>query len=315
MSNVLTDEARYKAGKSQMGTFLSNQYLMWRIVSVKSIRKIILTADEFYTDILPEEITQDEDVVNNEIRNGWLYEAMAQSEQAIEDLFSLLKNSTDIAYFAKNVVNYRATEVKNYIWNFKYDDIEYFMEQFKLPFFDLDDAEAWGEHQDVFEEYKKSVLLMQDYLKRLIQYHKHYYLDYCQYKHGMAVALKPFGKAHTAEEKRENLLEGALMTFDNYSIGKRMKNGTPPLLAFTLTPEVQPFLRSLHDEQNLLHYTTHLINVDEVVKITEMAYTLESVVWENLLKRSNITDEDTIHEWAFPLENYRRHIVIGFPVE
>ena len=68
MSNVLTDEARYKAGKSQMGTFLSNQYLMWRIVSVKSIRKIILTADEFYTDILPEEITQDEDVVNNEIR-------------------------------------------------------------------------------------------------------------------------------------------------------------------------------------------------------------------------------------------------------
>ena len=131
MSNVLTDEARYKAGKSQMGTFLSNQYLMWRIVSAKSIRKIILTADEFYTDILPEEITQDEDVVNNKIRNGWLYEAMAQSEQAIEDLFSLLKNSTDIAYFAKNVVNYRATEVKNYIQNFKYDDIEYFMEQFK----------------------------------------------------------------------------------------------------------------------------------------------------------------------------------------
>ena len=108
-----------------MGTFLSNQYLMWRIVSVKSIRKIILTADEFCTDILPEEIIQDEDVVNNENRNGWLYEAMAQSEQAIEDLFSLLKNSTDIAYFAKNVVNYRATEVKNYIWNFKYDDIEY----------------------------------------------------------------------------------------------------------------------------------------------------------------------------------------------
>ena len=85
---------------------------MWRIVSAKSIRKIILTADEFYTDILPEEITQDEDVVNNKIRNGWLYEAMAQSEQAIEDLFSLLKNSTDIAYFAKNVVNYRLPKLK-----------------------------------------------------------------------------------------------------------------------------------------------------------------------------------------------------------
>ena len=46
---------------------------------------------------------------------------MAQSEQAIEDLFSLLKNSTDIAYFAKNVVNYRATEDKNYILNIKFN--------------------------------------------------------------------------------------------------------------------------------------------------------------------------------------------------
>lgn len=317
MPNELTEKARYTAGKSQLVTFLSNKYLLWRIVAVKSIRKLLLEADDFYKDILTDAMQPDAsvDVVNHEIRNGWLYEAMAQSEQAIEDLFSLLKNSTEIAYFAKNVVNYRAPEVKQYIWNFDCNNIEYMMEQFKLPYFPLDDAQAWGEHQDVFQIYKESVLLMQDYLSRLIQYHKRYYLDYCQYKHGMAVALRPFGKSHKHNEKPENLLEGVFMTFDNYSVDKRMRTGEIPQLAFMLTPEVQPYLVALHNEQNLLHYTMHHADIEEAVKITEMAYTLEAVVWENLIKRSETSDEDTIHEWAFPLIDYRKQAVIGFPVD
>ena len=105
------------------------------------------------------------------------------------------------------------------------------------------------------------------------------------------------------------------MTFDNYSVDKRMKNGMLPQLNLWLTPEVQQHVRSLHDEQNLLHFSMHHINIDEVVRITEMAYILELAVWNNLIRRSNITDEDTIHEWVFPTDDYNKHIVIGFPAE
>lgn len=43
------DRERYLAGKAQMKVFDSNQYLYWRVGAVKSIRKIIFDADNFYT--------------------------------------------------------------------------------------------------------------------------------------------------------------------------------------------------------------------------------------------------------------------------
>lgn len=312
------DKERYLAGKAQMKVFHMNQYLYWRVVAVKSMRKMILQAENFYKEAeidLSFGVPGDEevDIVNNQIRNGWLFEAVSQAEQAIEDVFSLLKNSSDIAYFAKNVVNYKANQVKDYIWKFDTNNLEYIMQEFGLPYFPLD--EPW-ENQDVFEQYKQSVLLMQEYLRDLSEFHKKYYLDYCQYKHGMSVALCPFGKQYFKNEKEWNLLEGALMTFDSYTVGKRQQaSGSLPQMAMNLTPEIQPYVSRLHEEGNLLHFSMHVVNIDNIVRITEKAYTLLSIIWVNLLKRCEMTDEDTIREWAFPLEDYKEYMNIGFPYE
>ncbi|MDE7324965.1 MAG: hypothetical protein K2N63_01590 [Lachnospiraceae bacterium] len=319
---VYGDMERYLAGKAQMKVFRSNQYLYWRVAAVKSMRKIILSADEFYCD-LEDELSFDKledvsaedqaDIVNNEIRNGWLFEAVSQAEQSIEDLFSLLRNSGDIAYFAKNVVNYNATKVKKYIWEFKTDEIEYIMQEFKLPYFSLDDP--W-ENQEVFDYYRKSVLLIQQYLQELIAFHKKYYLDYCQYKHGMSVALCPFGKHRTKSEEKGDLRKGVLMTFDSYTVDKRYGvSGELPQMAMCITPEIGSYVSRLHQEGNLLHYSMHVVNIDEVVRITEKAFTLFNIVWTNLLKRCELTDEDEINEWAFPLDNPRKYFVIEFPIQ
>lgn len=94
------NEERYRAGKAQMKMFNANQYLYWRVAVVKSIRKIMLNLEDFYRDLEDEllfdvdaDLAVDErpDIVNNQIRNGWMFEAVSQAEQAIEDLFSLLK--------------------------------------------------------------------------------------------------------------------------------------------------------------------------------------------------------------------------------
>lgn len=323
----LTDAARYLAGKSQMNTFLSWQYPEWRVVAVRSIRKIILQGESFYEDILSDFADQDsvKDSVSNEIRNGWLFEAVSQAEQAIEDLFSLLKNSNDIAYFARDVVNYSAPKVKDYIWNFKTGEISYILGQFGLPCFPIDGSEPW-ENEEVYNAYKDSILLMQKDLTRLVAFHKKYYLDYCQYKHGMAVALNPFAGNKLTEDPSRNIdkqefqdrnpLEGALTTFDSYSVDRRAKSaGGLPQIGLWLTEAVQPYVRSLHDEQNLLHYSMHVVDIDEAVEITEIAYQLESVVRHNLIKRSEITDEDKIREWTFPTTEKGKILVIGFPMD
>lgn len=316
------EEERYQAGKAQMEIFRSNQYLFWRVVAVKSIRKILFHANEFYDDLKEDindnisESLQDEempDFVNGQIRNGWFFEAVSQAEQAIEDLFSLLMNSKDIAYFAKNVVNYNAVKVKNYIWGFQTDNIEYIMGEFKLPYFPLD--EPW-ENQEVFDYYKESVLLIKKYLFDLTSFHKNYYLDYCQYKHGMSIALCPYGRQHTKSMGECNSSEGCLMTFDSYSVGKRHQvSGELPLLGMNLTSEIQPYVSRLHEEGNLLHYSLHVVNIDDIVRITEEAFTLLNILWVNLMKRCEMTDNDSIQEWAFPLKDYKHYINIGFPVE
>ena len=321
----LTNESRKRAGISQMEFFYQNQYLFWRVAVVKSIRKILKTSDSFYED-LEDELRFDQsqlplqertDVVHNQIKNGWLFEAVAQAEQGIEDLFSILKNAKDPSFFAKDVITYKVGKISGFIREFEAYDLQAILNIFDLPYFPLN--EPW-ENIEVFETYQKSVLLLQSYVKELAEFHQKYYLDYCQYKHGMAVALCPFGrsdkKGDCQEEKRAQWGEGALMTFDNYNVSKRMK-GTKilPQLNLYMTEYTQPYLRQLHDEENLLHFSVHLVDINEVVKITEKAFTLLNVFWVNLLKKNEYTESDTIREVAFPLEDYKGVVYIGFPMD
>lgn len=48
MSNVLTDEARYKAGKSQMGTFLSNQFYKSHLILFLAVCQILYQMAWYY---------------------------------------------------------------------------------------------------------------------------------------------------------------------------------------------------------------------------------------------------------------------------
>lgn len=121
----LTEKEKFEAGKAQMYQYLDSQYLAWHIVAVESIKKLILNLDDFYSDITgenqPLSIVEHEQI-KNEVRIGWIFEALSHAEQAIEDLFSFLMLSKNIDTFVKNVVNYNATDVKRYIWNFKTND-------------------------------------------------------------------------------------------------------------------------------------------------------------------------------------------------
>lgn len=97
----MTREERFKASREQIETYYYSQYFEWRLVAVKSIRKILLELDQFYKDDIKEYekyYKDDVDVLHLQIRNGWFFEAVSQAEQAIEDLFSVLMNLRDISF-------------------------------------------------------------------------------------------------------------------------------------------------------------------------------------------------------------------------
>lgn len=294
-----------------MRQYLVNQYPEWHIIAIKSIKKIITHPEEFYEDLISND-GDDADFIKKdnlfrEIRNGWLYEAVSHAEQSIEDLFSLLKCAESPDYFIRDVVVYKANEIKNYIWNFKSDDLKFVIEQFHLPYYDISTDKEW-EHKNVFEAYKSSVLLLQRYVKELIKFHKYYFLDYCQYKHGMSVALR------FNSQELDKPTVGAFKTYDSYKIDVRMNQTKEvPALAMDCVPEIMPYLSDLHNEKNLLHYTLHVADLDEFAEIAEKALILLNMLRTNLFTMIDWDGTEKVREYAFPMKNRKKLMRIGFP--
>lgn len=310
----MTDDEKLIAGNHQMRYYLACQYPMWRVAMIKSIKKILENADDFYEG-LKYELRQSDDengdkTVHTEIKNGLYFEALSQSMQAIEDLFSMMKYALDISTFVKSVVVYRAGEVTKYIREFNTENLEYMTEQMQLYYFPLD--EPWDK-VEVFEAYKKSILLIQAYLKKLISHHQKYNLHYNQYKHGQAVAMRPFAKP--PEDATDTMSEAGLMAFDSLPFQKRLKPNAP--LPAMMIPDFHPsiggYVRELHDDGNLLHADLKVICIDELVEVAEMACILQNAFVANLRERCDIKDSDPFIKQYFPIANCHRLAVIGFP--
>ena len=219
----MTDNERLVASIDQIKAFHYSQFTRWNLAAVKSVQKILLGLDDFYSNIVPdlEYDGEESDIVHCQIRNGWLYDAVGHAEQAIEDLFSVMMSFKELATFTKDVLYYRAGDVVKYIRNFDTDDVKYLAEQMGFCYCPIDENDPeyvkWG-NADTFEQYKKSIQLTQGYIKEMQSFHQKYYDDYCQYKHGLSVALAPMqnplkkGDKEGLNKTMENPLEGGSLT-------------------------------------------------------------------------------------------------------
>ena len=184
-----------------------------------------------------------------------------------------------------------------------------------MPYFPLEDP--W-EKTDVFEEYKDAVLLTKEYVRELQRFHRKYYQDYCQYKHGLSVALtpmqKPLMKFDDNGSLNENPLENGLLTFHQGTISQYEKRtGSLPAMGMLLKPGIHQHIRELHDEENLLFFTVHHVDMKEVVAVTEHACILLNTLWKNIIWRCEETDTDEFHRVAFPVKDMNHVCETGFP--
>ena len=316
----MTDEERKKASIEQIGTYCRSQYSKWHIAAVKSIKKIMLDIDEFYKDISVElePSSDDRDIVYGPIRNGLIYEAVVHCIQSIEELFALVMCLKDYSFFARDVVVYSPTAVKDFIRDFDCDNIEDICLKFRYPYFELD--KTW-ENKEVFDAYKEAVLLTKEYLNELKGYHKRYYEDYCQYKHGLSVGLNPMETPLMKKDTERHAhimdspLKGALFTFHNYTVDKyKKRTGEIPAPMILLKPAMQKHLSELSKEGNLLYSVVKPVDIEETEKVTAYASILIDVLWNNII---NICENDNkkIQNIYFPTDSLKICKVIGFPVE
>jgi len=254
----MTPAQRTKASVDLTLTYIQNYYPDWRLTKVLTIKKLLADRYEFYKDFIQDvKYHQDETgeaTIAQEIRNGLYFDAISQCVQYVEDLFALINAAQKPDYFIKNIITYDAGKVTNLIKSFNANlsakrISEAFHFPHDLPFTTDDDKKDFDQHADY----------LLNLVKDVVKFHRDYEYFHNQYKHGLAVAMRPFGNMYNQkqiDEDKKGEFKPYLTVYDNRELSLAAKKGTfksnHAALMVGFTDNVRPFIGSLSKESNFI---------------------------------------------------------------
>lgn len=250
LRNKMNEEERLKASIDQTEHFLSCYFVNWRLAKILINEKVLNSKYEFLDEIAEEVVlkpTPKESLIANELTNALQFDILSNAIQYIEDLFALLRAGQKKEFFIRDIITYRAGKVTKLIE--QEHSQKRLCELFLIPEpFEFDE----GEIKDV-------MLDGLDRLQKRINWLRKFYLDnsfhYTQYKHGLTIALKPFGD-RTPEQIKNDKVKSQnkpfLVALDNLSV-KRKKFDDYMMLP-NMTKNVIRHVGELHKEDNLLRF-------------------------------------------------------------
>jgi hypothetical protein len=274
----MNKEQRRKASIDLTLTYLLSYYADWRLAKVLTIEKLLSERHDFYKDIVLDVKNHGDNngaaTIAQEIRHGLYFDAIAHCVQYVEDLFALIKAAKQPDYFVRHIITYKAGEVTNSIKNFKIStksisEIYHFPQELKF---------TETKDQSAFDEGAKNLTRLTE---EIITFYKGYEFFYNQYKHGLSVAMRPFGNLYTDEQIAKD--KGGdntpyLVVYDSLNLEAASSKGTFNVSHGVLMPgfteNVRPFIGDLSKENNFLrfvfppdipHFSMHLL-VDHAKK-------------------------------------------------
>lgn len=283
---------------------------------MRSIKKILLNIDTFIDDDLLRDFPKEDrvDLRYNQIRNGFMYEAAAQSIQGIEELFALIYNSKKLNDFTKNHIKYKASIISGYIKKKDWNTEDYVLAEFGLPKLSKDECNA-----DVFELYRDKVELLMKNVRDIRSFYIRYARVYNQYKHGVKVGMRPYGygsiSAEAIEEIRKNPLRTVLYVFAN-GFGNIPQLESAPAIAINLHPETGSIqneleiMNELQKTKEMLATELEPFDVQNAIDIATRAAELTSMVWTNIGYRVDGNAEGDSRKYAFPTTEMFRQMII-----
>lgn len=255
----MTPEQRLNASIDLTLTYFNSYYGEWRLTKVLTNKKILEERYDFYKEISSEVRKWDdkdgEATIAQEIKHGLYFDSIAQCVQYVEDLFALIKAAKKPDYFIRNIITYKAGEVTNAIKQFKANP-DRISKDFHFP----PDLPIDNEEDKVF--YDQGVEKLTKMVSDLVKFYKGYWFFYNQYKHGLAVAMRPLGNLYTPEqvenEKKENREPHYLVVYDNLNIKAAASKGTYKschgIFMPGFTDNVRPLIGELERHNNFLRF-------------------------------------------------------------
>lgn len=255
----MTPEQRLNASVDLTLTYFQSYYAEWRLTKVLTNKKLLEERYDFYSGISKEVRKWDdqdgEATIAQEIKHGLYFDSIAQCVQYVEDLFALIRAARKPDYFIRNIITYKAGEVTNAIKQFKASP-ESLSQAFHFPTdLPFNSAEDKSDHD-------RGVDLLVKMVGDLVKFYKDYWFFYNQYKHGLAVAMRPLGNVFTPEqiedEKRERREPHYLVVYDNFNIKAAAKKGTfdtkHGIFMPGFTENVRPLIPELQKHNNFLRF-------------------------------------------------------------
>ncbi|RTQ87116.1 hypothetical protein [Lysinibacillus telephonicus] len=274
-----------KANDSQLQTFLSGYDDRWRLTKLVSIKMTLEEREKlkrklrsFYGPTFKE---IEDDYVYNESTNGLIFSAISELLMYIEDYLVLISFIREDEEFIKKVVKYWAGNIGKVPERLNRLSDEDLLKAYMIPnkdyILEVMSEQTEEERNSSVAVYDEGVKNILEYTKSVIESFNKYRFFYNQYKHGLTVALRPFsGSINKAElQRRKTSFDGFPVCYDNETIEQAFKNGQQRAFVIpSLTPEIQPGLNKLQEEQNLLRYhydslvdINHLINIGKKVHL------------------------------------------------
>jgi hypothetical protein len=310
---AMTSQQRTKASVDLTLTYLQNYYPDWRLAKVLTIQKILAERYEFYKDIIEEVKSQPdgngEATIAQEIRNGLYFDAISQCVQYVEDLFALINAGTKPDYFIKNIITYNAGKVTSLIKAFNANlstkkISEAFHFQNELPFTSDDDKKTYDQHVEYLLSLAKDV----------VKFYKDYEYFHNQYKHGLAVAMRPFGNTYVQEQidqDKQGTFEPYIAVYDNRELSIAAKMGTfrakDGAIMVGFTENVRPFIGDLAKENNFIRLVHPEDSKLDINLLVDVAYKTRACINTFLSNYTSKINADK-NELKFQLPvDYRTH--------
>lgn len=276
---------KVKANDSQLQTFLSGYDDRWRLTKLVSIRMTLEEREKlkrklrsFYGPSFKE---IEDEYVYNESTNGLIFSAISELLMYIEDYLVLISFIREDEEFIKKVVKYWAGnigKVPDRLIRLSDEDL---LKAYMIPnrdyIFGVTSEQTAEERNSSMGVYDQGVKNILEYTRSVIESFNKYRFFYNQYKHGLTVALRPFGTINKAElQRRKTSLDGFPVCYDNETIEQAFKNGQQRAFVIpSLTPEIQPGLNKLQEEQNLLRYHYDgLVDINDLINIGKKVHLL-----------------------------------------
>ncbi|MGE7673483.1 hypothetical protein ACQKMV_07895 [Lysinibacillus sp. NPDC094403] len=280
-----------KANDSQIETFLAGYDDLWRLTKLISIKHSLEEREALKKKLKsyygPSFSVDSDDYIYNQATNGLLFSAVSELVMYMEDLFVLMKYIREEEEFIKKVVVYYANKIGKLPEKISKMDLEAILKVFLIPSKDyidklVEETNSPLEHLDIYSEGISNVYR---YLDDIIISFKKYRFIYNQYKHGLTVALRPYGNNLSKKElnRRKNSLDSSLFCYDNTDIGKAIeRNPNQPFIIPSITENLQPGITSLNNNNNLLRYSgVYDVSIDELIKLGSKVHSLIRILSNN----------------------------------